>query len=169
VRNIFIARHAKAEFNEEKDDCDRSLTAKGIGDCMDLANSIKSNIIPQLVICSNAKRSHDTALNIISHLNSDIKLQIIDNLYLASMDDIISLIESIDNQYTDVLIVGHNPAISQLVNACANNSNISKSDFIQLSTGMSPASATLFSFNLPFEWKNFRKTKSIKRWFFRPS
>ncbi|KKB96879.1 Histidine phosphatase superfamily (branch 1) [Candidatus Arcanobacter lacustris] len=168
MKNIFIARHAKAEFNEEIDDQDRSLTSKGISDCKDLADSMKNHTIPQLIICSNAKRSHDTALNIISHLNKDIKLQVIDDLYLSSRDEIITMIESIDNQYTNVMIVGHNPSISQLVTACANNSDISKGDLMQLSVGMSPASAALFSFNQPFDWQNFRETKSSNKWFFKP-
>jgi phosphohistidine phosphatase SixA len=168
VKNIFIARHAKAEFNEEVEDFDRSLTAKGINDCSELAKAMEPHNIPQLIICSNAKRSHDTALNIINHFNKDIKLEIINDLYLASKDEIVKMIESIDNQYTNVMIVGHNPSISQLVTDCANNSDVSKIDLMKLSAGMSPASVALFSFNLPFDWQNFRKTKSSKQWFFKP-
>lgn len=169
MKHIFIARHAKADFNEEIDDSERLLTLKGIIDCQDLSRAMKFFIAPQLILCSKAKRSHETGLQIIKNLNDDIKLQLIDNLYLASENDIVSIIKSIDNIYQNVMIIGHNPSISKVAIDCANNSDISQVDLMKLSFGMSPGSVIMFEFDQLIEWKNFSDIKLSNKWLFRPS
>jgi len=166
MRSIFIARHAKAEYNDQVEDSRRSLTAKGILDCSITANEIKSMAMLELVICSSAKRTYDTAKNIIDNIDKSIKLQSLDNLYNASKEEILEVIRSIDDRYQTVLIIAHNPGISQFVIDFTTTSKPSLDLLGKVSLGMSPASVALFEFEAI--WEDFGKTPLKIKDFFRP-
>ncbi|MES2500398.1 MAG: histidine phosphatase family protein [Pseudomonadota bacterium] len=121
--NIIVWRHAEAEianFELGEDDEVRQLTHKGHEHAKRMARWLKKHL-PQdtILICSPALRALQTAEAL------DYKIQLQDSLKpSASLADVLAVLMRIQNQLNqqskkdqqkNVLIVGHQPWIGQLV------------------------------------------------------
>ena len=72
---------------------------------------------PSLIISSSAVRARRTAKIIAEALKYPAEsLQIKKDLYLASAENILELVRSQENNVSDLLLVGHNPGLTELVN-----------------------------------------------------
>ena len=118
MKTILIARHAQAVGMENyPSDFDRPLTDSGREDIKKVSTYLKnSNIIPEHIICSTAKRTLETAELIDRHVNNNGEIDKRDDLYGASVSDIISLIETLNSEYSSIMIVGHNPTMTLTIN-----------------------------------------------------
>ncbi len=170
MKQLFIARHARAEFDDTIPDDERSLTTRGISDCLALAKAMYALTLPEIIICSSAKRTEQTAKNLIkSFAPHQVHLELRDDLYNASVMKIKQIIASASEQYQHLMLIGHNPAIHQLVMQLMNNAKISREHLLQLNTGMVPAAVALFEFNATTtSWQDFANKKSKLTWFFKP-
>ena len=71
---------------------------------------------PELIISSGAVRALTTAKFFANTCEYPIEnIQINDHLYLASSRKIVEIIQSIDNQFSNVWLFSHNPAISETI------------------------------------------------------
>ena len=69
---------------------------------------------PDIIISSGAKRAFHTAELFAKELEFDVKkIHQSDQLYHASLQDIIELIQGIDEQFDSAMLFSHNPGISQ--------------------------------------------------------
>jgi phosphohistidine phosphatase len=168
MKQLFIARHARAEFDDSIPDDQRHLTARGVSDCVALAKAMSELKLPELIICSSAKRTHQTAINLVKSLPQNVPIELRDDLYNASILEIKEIIASVSDKYQHLMLIGHNPAIHQLVMHFADNARLSREDFLQLNAGMVPAAVALFEFNKLASWKDFANAKSKMTWFFKP-
>jgi len=115
--NIFIVRHGHSDFGAAID-FDRKLTHEGIQAVRNTAEFIndtckKLSISVDVCISSAAKRTQQTA-EILCRINSIANVRFYQELYstVASV-----WIDKISNEQAQtLLIVGHNPTFSQLVN-----------------------------------------------------
>ena len=74
-------------------------------------------IRPSLIVTSPAKRAWTTAKIIARELTYPKEfLQREDDLYLASLDRILDVIVAQDNGFNNLMVVGHNPGLTDLVN-----------------------------------------------------
>jgi phosphohistidine phosphatase len=74
-------------------------------------------IRPSLIITSPAKRAWATAKIIAREINYPLEfLQREDRLYLASLDEILDTIVAQDNGFNNLMIVGHNPGLTDFAN-----------------------------------------------------
>ena len=74
-------------------------------------------IRPSLIVTSPATRAWTTAKIVARELNYPKEfLQREDHLYLASLDEILDIIMSQDNGFNNLMIVGHNPGLTDLTN-----------------------------------------------------
>lgn len=116
-KNIFVVRHGHADFNAAID-FERDLTAKGIYAVKKTADFIKSTCLQlslkiDLCISSAAARTQQTAKIICDH-NGINNCQFYPELYSTQVSQWIDKIALENSQ--NIVIVGHNPTFSQLVN-----------------------------------------------------
>ena len=107
-------RHAEAGMAST--DVKRQLTSHGMKQALESAFELKKLFSPQYVIVSPAIRTKMTADQVASVYGwNDNYCVYIDVVYNASQSVLIKLIESLPNEYTDVLLIAHNPGVSNLV------------------------------------------------------
>jgi phosphohistidine phosphatase len=74
-------------------------------------------IRPSLIVTSPAKRAWTTAKIIAREIHYPLEfLQREDGLYLASLNEILDTIVAQDNGFNNLMIVGHNPGLTDFAN-----------------------------------------------------
>jgi len=74
-------------------------------------------IRPSLIVSSPAVRAWKTAKIIAQAISYPREfLQKEDRLYLASLDDILDVVVAQDNGFNNLMVVGHNPGLTDFVN-----------------------------------------------------
>jgi phosphohistidine phosphatase len=114
---LFVLRHGKAADGELGRDFDRILTDTGIVQAEKIANWLdEQNIKPDVVLTSPAKRTLMTAKIVINTLNIESqKIRVVDQIYQANLSALLKVIASCPIQHKTLLLVGHNPALEDLV------------------------------------------------------
>ncbi len=117
MKKIAFARHGKSDWgNPTSRDFDRVLNARGENDVKEMAKFLhQSSHEIQNIISSDAKRTILTAEIYKKYLTSKRDVQYSHTLYLASIKNIESLVESFSNDLSNLMIVGHNPGMSEVV------------------------------------------------------
>ncbi len=113
-KHIYLVRHAQALPAQAEGDINRPLSPKGKDDALALGKvMLNNNYKPEIALCSPAKRTGQT----LDLINESLKIEEIkqpQTLYSASAGDLLSELQKIDNEYDNIMIVAHNPGISQL-------------------------------------------------------
>jgi len=117
MKVLYLLRHAEAEINQDVLDIDRALTKLGKSEVIALSSEFKNK--PEtfdLILCSPSRRTRDTCQLFIEE--SDIKTSITlePTLYNPSLNTVLQKIASLDAKANHVLLVSHNPIISELAN-----------------------------------------------------
>lgn len=120
MKNLHILRHAKTNpFSSSGKDIDRELLPKGIKQAL-LFRKEKASCINNIkIICSPSQRTKQTLELIKSNLGYSI-VEYVDILYLASSNEIESLINKQGKAKEDLFIIGHNFGLSDLVSSATN-------------------------------------------------
>jgi phosphohistidine phosphatase len=118
MKNLILLRHAKSSWKDDTlDDFDRPLSNRGKQDSPKMAQRLcERGIQVDLIISSSARRTTDTANIFADILNYNLEIIFDRRLYVASAGHILSVINHLDNKYENVLLVCHNPGITNLVN-----------------------------------------------------
>lgn len=124
--HLFICRHAQAQnpgFNQS--DFDRQLTLTGIQEAEQAGNWLQQlPIKPASVICSSAQRTRSTAKIITEKLGFDPEAIITDKtLYNAPESNLLACLVKLPPDVTSVLLVGHNPGVSDLIRSLSGSYN----------------------------------------------
>lgn len=127
MKTLYLIRHAKSSWTDTSlKDFDRVLNDRGERDAPKMAKHIKNKIKSlDLFISSPAKRAKKTCKIFANEfkINAD-NIIYIDELYLASPQQIFNSILSIDDKFDSTAIFGHNPGITELANALIENASI---------------------------------------------
>ncbi len=165
MKNIFLLRHAHAA-NSQDNDFDRSLSEAGILKCHDIANILKEYILDiDLILSSPAIRTRQTIENILSDLQINKQVNYDNELYEASVNSLFQQFSSLEDNHKNILIVSHNPAISELGRFLAKNSIVSP-HALEVLQGFSPGSLALYSANIEF-WKRLDPSNVLIKEFWR--
>jgi phosphohistidine phosphatase len=116
---LHIARHAKSSWDYKNvSDFDRPLKERGIHDAHEMAGKMKmKHPLPELIITSPANRAFHTALIFSRVIELPFNQFHIDpDIYGSDVDGLFQKIKSLDDKYCCVMIFGHNPEFSDLVN-----------------------------------------------------
>lgn len=117
MSRLYLLRHAKAGWAlPGVRDFDRPLDATGIADAEATGAAMRSGgYIPELTLCSNARRARQTLEGIAGHADTG-RVVFTDDLYSA---DAAGYFEKIlDNgRHSSVLVIGHNPMMEDLAMA----------------------------------------------------
>ena len=121
MKTLILIRHAKAEEHGfSKSDFFRDLQDKGRNRAARIALELH-DLIPvdekTLVISSTANRAIQTAEIFCQILGyPQAAIQQVENIYEAHFTEILKVINAVDDQYDKLLVFGHNPGLSNLVN-----------------------------------------------------
>lgn len=111
MKRLYLLRHAEAASSFGSSDMERTLTTKGQEDAKMLGLKMKDkSYTPDLTLCSPATRTRQTLTGLTEALEG-LKTDIQDGLYGAAPSDMLSLVQSVDDRYSSLLIVAHNPTI----------------------------------------------------------
>jgi phosphohistidine phosphatase len=119
MKTLFLIRHAKSSWNNANlTDFERGLNDRGLRDAPFMADLLKKNgVKPDLMFVSTAKRTRLTAEYFVKSLGiEDTNLIFEETIYEAAPRTILSLIQGIDERKSIVLLVGHNPAMTDVAN-----------------------------------------------------
>jgi phosphohistidine phosphatase len=122
MKNLILIRHAKSAWNAPVQDFDRSLERRGREDAYLVANNAVKFLPSNFVICSSsARRALETATvfaEIFLYPLEDIVFS--DNLYTFDANKLEKVIKSLANDLDNVILFGHNDAITNFVNKFGN-------------------------------------------------
>jgi len=121
TKSLYIIRHAKAELPSfNKNDFNRTLLLKGIARATETAQQLKEQFAPvderTLIVSSTATRAAETAKIFCETLGyPEENIQWEPKIYEAHYLFLMKCINDIPAKYDRVLIFGHNPGLSNLV------------------------------------------------------
>jgi len=149
MKKLFLLRHAHSI--NSLPDFNRELSVVGIEKCKDISvilSSYADNI--NYILSSSSVRTSQT----IEYSLPDKKVNYSDDCYNATAEELLLKLQEISNKYDFILLVSHNPAISELVSILSGEA-----------LSFSPGSLALFDCDIEF-WDElgFLNTKLIKFW-----
>ena len=126
MKSVLILRHAKSNWKEPGiDDHERPLNKRGKHDAPLMGKLLKDeHLLPDLIISSTAKRARSTAKRVAESLGYEGKITLDRSLYAAEPAAYINVLRHLSNEYTRVLMVGHNPGLEELVNTLTGKEHI---------------------------------------------
>ena len=150
-----LLRHASAEikgFNQEEDH-EKPLDEQGKTDCKNLSDWLKKSFLDfDLVISSDATRALQTSKLVFEPLNLSIKKDPL--FYLCGYEEILKAIKSLDNNIGNVVVVGHEPSMSETMRELVGTVRPDLSNFLT-STYM-PCTMSFIYFNKE-NWEDLKK------------
>jgi len=118
MKTLHLLRHAKSSWKDTQlNDIDRPLSQRGEKACRIVGKYLNNiSIENALVLLSPAKRAQQTWTLIEPHLTQlPMQCHTRDALYTFDAQQLKRVISSIEITVAEVIIVGHNPAISDLI------------------------------------------------------
>lgn len=119
MKQLIVVRHAKSSWKDPTQaDFDRSLNARGHRVAPRMAQTLAHKIAtPLLILSSPAMRARQTACYIALALNyEEQRIRYEHALYGADLEQFLQLMHGLDDRLQQLLLVGHNPGITNLVN-----------------------------------------------------
>jgi phosphohistidine phosphatase len=118
-RTLILIRHAQSlSTQHDKSDKERELNEEGIRDAKAIGKFLSTlNLCDYQLVSSDATRAITTSKCIATQVNYpqyDIYLD--SDIYSGTMEDILYLIQNTPDDIHTLIIVGHNPAISEMHN-----------------------------------------------------
>jgi phosphohistidine phosphatase len=127
VKRLTLMRHANAQWKDPQiSDFDRPLNRRGISEAEAMSRRlIELKLIPTIVLASSARRAQQTADIVARELGvAPRNTRTDESLYLAAAEDILRVIQTTGPRIPHLMIVGHNPGISELANLLAPTAHI---------------------------------------------
>jgi phosphohistidine phosphatase len=121
MKKLIIVRHSKSSWNDDSLlDFDRPLNKRGNEDGKKMSKLLKKYISSvDLLISSSSKRTRLTS----SYFQKEIQFEnslFTKKLYHASYNEIIKKLNEIELGVDSVLLIGHNPGLTEFINKTTN-------------------------------------------------
>jgi phosphohistidine phosphatase len=119
MKTLTILRHAKSSWDEKGlPDFERPLNRRGEQNAPMMAGRLtEAGIRPSLILSSPAVRAWTTARLVAREISYPLEfLQRESSLYLAGVDRVLELLAAQDAGFNSVVIVGHNPGLTEFAN-----------------------------------------------------
>ena len=123
MKIITFLRHSKSSWENNIEDIHRPLSQIGIEKIKKIANTSKDHFISsEIIFTSSANRALYTSVLLSRIISINLnKIKICDELYTFNYNKVFDFIKTIDNNYTEVVLVGHNPAFTEISNYFSEN------------------------------------------------
>jgi phosphohistidine phosphatase len=110
-RTLLLLRHAKSDYPEGVADHDRPLAPRGVREAGLAGDWLRAHApAVDAVLCSTAARTRET----LARTRIDAPVEFSDRLYGATPGAIIEEINKVDPSVETLLVIGHEPAMSQV-------------------------------------------------------
>ena len=119
MKTLYLFRHAKSSWSfDELSDQERPLNDRGRDDAPLMGQALaKRHIRPDLLVSSPAVRAMSTAVLVARELEyPHDKIVVETGIYGADSDELLAIIRRLPDTAGSVLLVGHNPTITDTVN-----------------------------------------------------
>jgi len=123
MKTLILIRHAKSSWADpEQSDFDRPLNERGRRDAPVMAQRLlEKNYKIDTIIFSSSVRTTETMHVFRTVLDIDIKKCLaINELYHAPLFQLQETISLINNSFNSVILIGHNPGITEFANSLTN-------------------------------------------------
>ncbi len=124
MKTLCLLRHGQAGRRIDLQDFDRPLTAAGVEAAGRIAATLRgAGLMPDLVLCSGAKRARQTweVLNgQLTDAEADgLTLELREELYLASETRLLIALRKLPETAGTVLLIAHNPGLHRMTRELA--------------------------------------------------
>jgi phosphohistidine phosphatase len=116
-RYLYLMRHAQsAEKQNGQSDKDRLLTPLGVHQAVLIGKFLEQQKTSlDSVVCSVAERAKMTAQLVADTVQGSSPIDVVEELYEASLSSFIDVISQLKENVDHVLFVGHNPTLTYVV------------------------------------------------------
>jgi phosphohistidine phosphatase len=119
MKTLYLVRHAKSSWKYPNlDDFERPLNKRGRKSAPFMGTILnKLKVLPDLILSSPANRAAMTARIIADKIGYPLeKIHYSESIYEFSANALIDVIRQLDDVVNKVMLVGHNPALTDLAN-----------------------------------------------------
>ena len=116
-RELLLLRHGKSDWGQHLSDYRRPLTARGRKEAARIGQwLVEQGMEPDHIISSPAERARQTAeiAAAAMHFPQDT-IQWMESLYMADVQTLVEVIHNAPEQSSTLMLVGHNPAMEELL------------------------------------------------------
>ncbi len=126
MKTLYIIRHAKSSWDGIEEDINRPLNNRGKSNAPMIGHVLlKKGVKPNLIISSPALRAKTTALLIAKEIGYDEdSIAFDESIYESSTQNIINIINSVSDEVKSLAIVGHNPALTDVINVLSGSGRL---------------------------------------------
>ena len=119
--HLWLLRHAKSSWDDPGlDDEDRPLAPRGERAADLMRDHLAVEVInPELVLCSSALRARQTLARVLPALGTTLEVRIEPSLYTFDVGVLLDRLSRVSADVASLLLVGHNPAMQELVERIA--------------------------------------------------
>ena len=136
MKNLILVRHGKSSWEAPLMDKDRPLNSRGIKNAHQVSAAVLKNLPKTFIIWSStAKRASETAVIFAQNWSCPVESIIFkDNLYTFDGKQLEKIIRDCPNDYDNVILFGHNEAITDFVNKFGDRDieNVPTSGFVSI-------------------------------------
>ena len=117
MKSLFVLRHAKSSWKfPELTDFERPLNKRGRRTAPFMGELMKSkDLVPDLIVSSPAERAQQTASLVKEAAQFEAEIKFDRRIYEAGTQSLLYVVGEIENNVSNVMIVGHNPGFESLV------------------------------------------------------
>jgi phosphohistidine phosphatase len=139
-------------------DFDKPLTDHGIHQLEHVRDFLKTHhFLPDLILCSAAVRTRQTLEWIHEALGTESEVVFDEGLYGINADGLLRKLSDLSNNKSTVLVVGHNPAISEVMQILLNLANVAEAS---VSLPAKPSQLALFRLHTA-DWMTLTTEKAV--------
>ena len=153
MKKLTIIRHAKSSWKYDIGDLDRPLKSRGIADVKVVSKYFKTKYLqPEIVFSSLAKRALETCKIFLENIEfSYTNVNVSTEIYDFSGEKLTNFIKTLDNNYDNVMLFGHNYALTNFVNTYGDR-------YIE---NLPTSGLVIFEFNID-SWKDLKPGKIVE-------
>lgn len=160
TKRLMLLRHATASWPLGVDDHDRPLTAQGHREAPQSGRwMVEHRAQPDFILCSSALRTRQTCTWVCQELGEKAptaKLE--EGLYLAPATSMLSLVNSVPETVTSLLVIAHAPGVQNLAMRLASIAS-DEEPVTELALNYPPAGLTVLEHDCPWAELDLRDAK----------
>lgn len=170
-KTICLMRHSEAvaelSAHNITKDFDRPLTDNGIHQLEGVRDQLKAlSFLPDVVLCSPSVRTRQTLEWIQEVLGADVNVEFDEALYGIDVSALIEKLYNLEDDKQCILIVGHNPSISDVIQRFFNK--VPNNEVLPINFPIKPSQFVVFNIDTN-SWQNILDASVTVNGLFEPS
>jgi phosphohistidine phosphatase len=146
-RTLLLMRHAKSDYPPGVVDHERPLAPRGMREARLAGEWLRSSVpLIDAVLCSTASRTRET----LSRTGLDAPVTFAERLYDAVPGTVIDEIRRVDDEVATLLVIGHEPAMSNVALGLAGAPGSSQAAAERISTKFPTSAVAVLRTDVPW-------------------